>query len=142
MTPLRLDHIGIAVADLGQALTLWRDSLGATLLDTETVAEQGVRVAFLDTGESRTELLEALGEDSPIARFLASGKRGIHHVAYQVDDLDSTLQRLGESEVPLIHEQPIAGSRGTRIAFVHPRGTGGVLIELVEYPPLHTTDKQ
>ena len=130
----RLDHIGIAVTNLEEALELWRDGLGADVGDVETVEEQGVRVAFLKTGEAHTELLEATGEESPIAKFLASGKSGVHHLAYEVEDLAGTLQELKDHGVPLVHDRPVAGSRGTRIAFLHPRGTGGVLIELLQYP--------
>lgn len=130
---LALDHIGIAVPDLESALALWRDQLGATVGETEVVESQGVRVAFLETGESTpTELLEPTRDDSPIAKFLASGRQGVHHLAYRVADLDETLTRLRDAGVALIHETPVPGSRGSRIAFVHPKGTGGVLIELVE----------
>ncbi len=132
MSP-RLDHIGIAVTDLEDALTLWRDGLGASVSEIETVPEQGVRVAFLETGATKTELLEPLDDSSPIARFHASGKKGVHHVAYRVDDIDAILTSLRDSGVPLINESAVTGSRNTRVAFLHPRGTGGVLIELVEY---------
>ena len=130
---LRIDHLGIAVPSLEEALGFWRDQLGARLLDTETLAEQGARVAFLDTGEGHTELIEPTCDDSPIARFLASGRRGLHHIAYRVDDIDAHLEQLRDAGVPLIHEQAVAGSRGTRVAFLHPRGAGGVLVELVEH---------
>ena len=131
---MRLDHIGIAVEDLEQALGFWRDQLGARVIKIETVEEQGARIAFLETGDATTELIEPTREDSPIGRFLAAGRPGIHHVTYRVDDLEQQLERLRHAGVPLINEQPVAGSRGTRIAFIHPRGTGGVLVELVEHP--------
>ena len=131
---LRFDHVGIAVEDLEAALELWRDRLGVTVAEIETVPDQKVRVAFLDTGETHTELMEASADDSPIARFLASGRKGVHHLAYRVSDIEASLRELREHGVPIIHEQPVAGSRGTRVAFLHPRGTGGVLIELIEYP--------
>ncbi|MEM7167396.1 MAG: methylmalonyl-CoA epimerase [Planctomycetota bacterium] len=130
---MELDHIGIAVPQLEAALPLWR-ATGAKIGSVETVASQGVRVQFLDTGHSKTELLEPIDDNSPIARFLASGKRGVHHVAYRVDNLDARLAELRAEGVPLIHDEPVPGSRGTRIAFLHPKGTGGVLLELIEYP--------
>ena len=132
---LVLDHVGIAVEDLDSALEFWRDQLGAICSEVETVAEQGARVAFLETGvSSKTELLEATRADSPIAKFLAAGRKGVHHLAYRVDNLESRLSQLAKDGVPLIHEAPVSGSRGSRVAFLHPRGAGGVLIELVEYP--------
>lgn len=128
-----LDHLGIAVPDLETALASWT-TLGARLDHIEEVPEQHVRVAFLATGAVATELLEPTSEDSPISKFLASGKRGVHHVCYRVRELDQVLARLRDRGVPLIHDRPVAGSRGSRIAFIHPKGTGGVLIELVEVP--------
>ena len=130
----RLNHVAIAVPDLAEACALWRDLFDVKVGETESFPELEARVAILDTGECKTELVEPLGESSSIARFLDSGRKGIHHVAYRVDDIDDMLRRLRESGVPLVHEKAVAGSRGTRIAFVHPRGTGGVLLELVEVP--------
>lgn len=128
-----LDHVGIAVPSIDDALPMWR-AAGAVVGHAETVESQGVRVQFLDTGSGKTELLEPLDEKSPVGRFLASGKRGVHHIAYRVDNLAQRLADLREASVPLIHDEPVAGSRGTRIAFLHPKGTGGVLLELIEYP--------
>ena len=130
---LAVDHVAIAVPSLDEALRFWRDALGAECIGTEEVPSQKVRVAFLATGNAKTELLEPTAPDSPIARFLDQGRRGLHHVAYRVDDIDATLARLRESEVRLIHDADVPGSRGTRVAFVHPGGTGGVLVELVEH---------
>jgi len=129
-----LDHIAIAVPDLAAALLFWRDQLGAIPAGTEEVATEKVRVAFLDTGIP-TELLEPTAPDSPIARFLARGGKGLHHVAYRVEDIDAALARLKGSGVRLIHESAVPGSRGTRVAFIHPAATGGVLVELVEHAP-------
>ncbi|MGE3163759.1 MAG: methylmalonyl-CoA epimerase [Planctomycetota bacterium] len=129
-----LDHLGVAVTNLEDALAVWR-TLGARLDTIEEVAEQQVRVAFLDTGDVATELLEPLSDDSPIAKFLAAGRRGVHHVAYRVNDVERVLADLRGRGLALIHEHSVPGSRGTRIAFIHPRATGGVLVELVEYPP-------
>jgi len=128
-----LDHIAIAVPEIGAALAFWRDSLGARVADTEEVATEKVRVAFLDTGAVPTELLEPTAPDSPIARFLERGGKGLHHVAYRVADIDSALARLRTAGVRLIHESAVPGSRGTRVAFIHPAATGGVLVELVEH---------
>lgn len=133
VTSPRLDHVGIAVTDLEASLALWRDALGANVTEIEVVEEQGVRVAFLDTGAAKTELLEPLDESSPIARFHTAGKKGVHHLAYRVTDIDGMLASLRESGVALINETAVGGSRGTRVAFLHPRSTGGVLIELVEH---------
>ncbi|MCI0651943.1 MAG: methylmalonyl-CoA epimerase [Planctomycetes bacterium] len=135
MSELILDHIAIAVADLDAALEFWRDRLGMPLGPIDIPPGLGARVAFLDTGPTATELVEPHGEDSPVARFLASGKRGVHHIAYRVKDIDAELARLRAAKVPLIHERAVPGSRGTRVAFIHPRSTDGVLVELVEYPP-------
>ncbi|MFQ5653495.1 MAG: methylmalonyl-CoA epimerase [Planctomycetota bacterium] len=125
MSRLRLDHIGIAVRDLDEALRLWRDALGAHVEEVERVEGDGVRVAFLDTGGGKTELLEPTRDDSPVARFLDRGGNGIHHVAYRVKHLDRVLEQLKEAGVALIDESPRPGSRDTRVAFLHPRGTGG-----------------
>ncbi|MCA8961405.1 MAG: methylmalonyl-CoA epimerase [Planctomycetes bacterium] len=131
---MRLDHVGIAVARLDDALAFWTGQLGATLKGIEEVASQKVRVAFLVTGASKTELLEPISEDSPIAKFLASGRSGVHHLAYRVDDIDARLRTLARDGVRLIHERAVPGSRGTKVAFIHPKSADGVLLELVEYP--------
>ena len=130
--PERLDHVGIAVRSLDEALRPYVDGLGLTADSTEEVAEERVRVAFLPVGETRIELLEPTAEDSPIARFIQRRGEGIHHLCFQVADLDAALERLREAGVPLVDESPRGGAGGSRVAFVHPRGTGGVLIELTE----------
>ena len=127
-----IDHVAIAVPSLDEALPFWRDQLGAQVLEFEEVASQKVRVAFIDTGASKTELLEPTSEESPIAKFLAQGRKGLHHVAYRVPDIDRALAQLAERGARLIHERAVPGSRGSRVAFVHPASAGGVLIELVE----------
>lgn len=131
---LELDHLGIAVPDLQEALGFWRDQLGAIVSEIEEVPEQRARVAFLSTGAAKTELIEPTDDDSAIGRFLSGGRKGIHHVAYRVRDIDAHLERLHGCGVELIHREPVSGSRGTRVAFVHPRASNGVLVELVEYP--------
>ena len=132
--PFEIDHVAIAVPSLDEALGFWRDQLGARVLEFEDVPSQKVRVAFIDTGTSKTELLEPTSPESPIAKFLAQGRKGLHHVAYRVPDIDAALARLEAQGARLIHERAVPGSRGTRVAFIHPGAAGGTLIELVERP--------
>jgi methylmalonyl-CoA/ethylmalonyl-CoA epimerase len=128
----RVDHIGVAVDDLDAAIALYRDTLAMELVHREVVEEQGVEAVLLDVGENHVELLAPLGPDTPVGRFLAGKGPGLHHVAYQVGDVAAALARLREQGVRLIDEQPRAGIRNSRVAFVHPRATGGVLTEIVE----------
>jgi methylmalonyl-CoA/ethylmalonyl-CoA epimerase len=128
----RVDHIGVAVEDLGAAIALYGDTLGMELAHREVVPEQGVEAVLLDVGENHVELLAPLGPDTPVGRFLAGKGPGLHHVAYQVGDIDAALARLREQGVRLIDEQPRVGIRNSRVAFVHPKATGGVLTEIVE----------
>jgi methylmalonyl-CoA epimerase len=128
----RIDHVGIAVADLDAAIALHRAAYGIPPAHRETVAEQGVEAVLLDVGENHVELLRPLAEDSPVGRFLARRGPGLHHVAYQVADIDAALARLREAGVRLIDEAPRTGIRGSRVAFLHPAATGSVLTELVE----------
>ena len=130
--PEKINHIGIAVNSLEASIPFYRDTLGMTFEGTEEVAEQKVRVAFLAIGESRIELLEPTAPDSPVARFLEKNGEGIHHLAYQVADLDAALARLKEQGVRLVDEIPRLGAHGTRIAFLHPKASGGVLTELCQ----------
>lgn len=128
----RIDHIGIAVEDIEASLALWRDSLQLDVAHREIVEEQGVEAVLLDVGENHVELLAPLGPDTPVGRFIAKKGTGMHHIAYQVADIDATLATLKAAGLPLIDEQPRVGIRGSRVAFLHPRGTGGVLSEIVE----------
>jgi methylmalonyl-CoA/ethylmalonyl-CoA epimerase len=128
----RLDHIGVAVEDLGAGITLYRDTYGMELVHREVVEEQGVEAVLLDVGENHVELLAPLGPDTPVGRFLAAKGPGLHHVAYQVGDIAAALARLRQQGVRLIDEQPRIGIRNSRVAFVHPKATGGVLTEIVE----------
>jgi methylmalonyl-CoA/ethylmalonyl-CoA epimerase len=128
----RIDHIGVAVAELEPALELYRDSLELELAHREVVEEQGVEAVLLDVGENHVELLAPLSPDTPVGRFLAKNGPGLHHVAYQVDDIDGALDALKQAGLALIDEQPRTGIRGSRVAFVHPRSTAGVLTEIVE----------
>lgn len=127
-----LDHVGIAVADLEEAVGHYRRTLGLEPVHRERVEDQGVEEVLFRIGASYVQLLGALGPGTPVGRFLASRGPGLHHVAYRVQDLPAALERLRTEGVPLIDEAPRPGSRGTRIAFVHPRGMGGVLVELVQ----------
>lgn len=130
----RLDHIAVAVKNLDEALVLWRDLLGMPVIAIETVEEQGVRVAKLDTGNTHIELLEPLGPDTPVGRFLEQKGQGLHHVCLEVEDIDSELERLGNKQIKLIDAKARIGAGGARIAFIHPKATGGVLTELSEWP--------
>ena len=127
-----IDHTGIAVADLEQSLAFYRDVLGLPLVHRETLPEQGVEAALLDVGDSHVELIAPLGPETGVARFLEQRGPGLHHVAYRVDDIEATLASLSAAGVRLIDERPRTGIRGSRVAFVHPAATGGVLTEIVE----------
>jgi methylmalonyl-CoA/ethylmalonyl-CoA epimerase len=128
----RIDHIGVAVAQIEPALALYRDSFQLTLAHREVVEEQGVEAVLLDVGENHVELLAPLGADTPVGKFLARNGPGLHHVAYQVQDIDATLGALKQAGLALIDETPRTGIRGSRVAFMHPRATDGVLTELVQ----------
>ncbi len=128
----KISHIGIAVASIEETTPFYRDVLGMQFEGMEIVAEQKVKVAFFAVGESRIELLEPTGPDSPVAKFLEKNGPGVHHIAYQVDDLQQQLAELKASGVRLIDETPRTGAHNTRIAFMHPKASGGVLTELCE----------
>lgn len=128
----KINHIGVAVRSIDAATPFYRDVLGMVFEGTEVVAEQKVKVAFFSVGESRVELLEPTADDSPVAKFLEKNGEGTHHVAYEVDDLVATLEKLKAAGVRLIDEVPRCGAHGTRIAFLHPKASGGVLTELCQ----------
>ena len=128
---LNLHHVGIAVDDLDAAILVYGDLFAATLEHRETVEDQGVEAASLRVGESRIELLRPLSPDTPVGRFLAKRGPGMHHMAFEVDDLPGELARLKAHDVLLIDEQPRRGMFGLQVAFVHPEATGGVLAEFV-----------
>jgi len=130
---MKIEHIGIATHRIDEALLFWRDALGLQVVETEEVAEQGVRVAMLPIGEPRVELLEPTSESSPIAKFLEKRGAGIHHIAVRVEDIRATLQRLKAQGARLIDDAPRVGAGGCLVAFVHPAAAGGVLLELVEH---------
>ena len=125
-----LDHVGIAVADVDEALAFYRDALGLEVTGVETVASQQVRARFVAAGGAALELLEATAETSPIARFVARRGPGLHHVTLRVDDLAAALARLEAHGARLIDETPRAGAEGALVAFVHPSSAHGVLVEL------------
>jgi methylmalonyl-CoA/ethylmalonyl-CoA epimerase len=133
----RIDHIGVAVDDLGEALTLYGRSLGMPEVHRETVAAQGVEAVLLDVGDSHVELLAPLHADSPVGRFLTRRGPGLHHVAYRVPDIDAALSAARAAGLQLLDEQPRDGIRGSRVAFLHPKSTGGVLTEIVQPPEVH-----
>lgn len=128
----RIDHIGIAVTDLDAALVLYERDYEMTLVHRETVTEQGVEAVLLDVGENHVELLAPLGDDTPVGKFLAKKGPGIHHVAYQTTDIVAELERLAAAGIELIDQTPRIGIRGSSVAFVHPKSTGGVLTEIVQ----------
>ena len=129
---MKIDHIGIATNNIEEMASLYRDALGLSVVETEEVASQKVRVAMLPVGESRIELLEATADDSPISKFLAKRGPGVHHVAFNVSDIRSALADLKLKGARLIDEEPRTGAGGCLVAFIHPSSMGGVLIELVE----------
>jgi methylmalonyl-CoA epimerase len=128
----RIDHIGIAVAELDAAIALHEGTYGMEVVHRETVAEQGVEAVLLDVGENHVELLAPLGPDTPVGKFLAKKGPGLHHVAYQVADIEAVLGALRAAGLRLIDETPRTGIRSSRVAFLHPSATGGVLTEIVE----------
>jgi methylmalonyl-CoA epimerase len=132
---LKVDHVGIAVTSLDDALGFWHEALGLPLAGTEVVASESVRVAFLPAGVSRVELLEATRPDSPIGKFIAKRGQGIHHITFQVEAIQPVLDRLKSQGVPLLDDVPRPGAEGTKVAFLHPRAASGVLVELVERKP-------
>lgn len=128
----KINHIGIAVKSLEETLPFYRDQLGMAFKGSEVVAEQMVKVAMLEIGESKIELLEPTSADSPIAKFLEKGGPGIHHVAYEVADIEAAIARMTAEGARMIDSVPRNGAHGTRIAFVHPKSSNGVLTELCQ----------
>ena len=128
----RIDHIGVAVEDIDAALALYERDYAMTLVHRETVSEQGVEAVLLDVGENHIELLAPTGPDTPVGKFLAKKGPGMHHVAYQVDDIEAVLASLKEAGLRLIDETPRTGIRNSRVAFLHPATAGGLLTEIVQ----------
>jgi methylmalonyl-CoA/ethylmalonyl-CoA epimerase len=131
----KIDHLGIAVPSLDAALPVYRTLFGTDVEHIEEVADQKVRTAFFSVGESHFELLEPIGDDGPIAKYLSKRRGGIHHVCVQVTDIEAVLAEYKKQGIVLIDEEPRAGAHGMRVAFVHPKSTGGVLLELSEPAP-------
>ena len=130
-----IDHVGVAVEDIDSALALYRDALGMPLVHRETITAQGVHAALLDVGDSHVELLQPIGPETAVAKFLARRGPGMHHIAYRVDDVEESLRALAAAGLRLIDERPRPGIRGSRVAFLHPTSTGGVLTEIVQPAP-------
>jgi methylmalonyl-CoA/ethylmalonyl-CoA epimerase len=128
----RIDHIGVAVEDLDVAIELYNRQFGMTEQHREVVEQQGVEAVLLEIGEGHVELLKPLGPDTAVGKFLASRGPGLHHVAYQTSDIDAALDQVKAVGLELIDETPRIGIRGSRVAFLHPKATGGVLTEIVE----------
>jgi methylmalonyl-CoA/ethylmalonyl-CoA epimerase len=129
----KIDHLGIAVANLENSLNIFKNILGMECTGEEVVEEQNVKVAFLPVGESELELLESTSPDGSIAKFIEKKGEGIHHIAFEVDDLEAKLEELEKEGVRLIDKKPRYGAGGARIAFLHPKSTNGILIELCEH---------
>jgi methylmalonyl-CoA/ethylmalonyl-CoA epimerase len=128
----RIDHIGVAVEDIDAAIALYESQFEMAITHRETVESQGVEAVLLEVGDGHVELLRPLGPETPVGKFLARKGRGLHHVAYAVEDIDATLAKAGALGLELIDSAPRAGIGGSRVAFIHPRSTGGVLTEIVE----------
>jgi methylmalonyl-CoA/ethylmalonyl-CoA epimerase len=133
----RVDHIGVAVEDLDAAIALHEQAYGMAVAHREVVEAQGVEAVLLDVGENHVELLRPLNGETPVGRFLSKRGPGLHHVAYQVTDVQATLDTLRDRGLRLIDEAPRTGIRGSRVAFLHPESSGGVLTEIVQPPKGH-----
>jgi methylmalonyl-CoA/ethylmalonyl-CoA epimerase len=132
MKLLKIDHLGIAVNSIEDGKNFWTDALGLKFEGSETVEEQKVTTAFFPVGESEVELLESTAPDGPIAKFLEKKGPGIHHVAFRVENVEAALAELKEKGIRLIDEKPRMGAGGAKIAFLHPKATNGILVELCE----------
>ena len=128
----KIDHIGIAVKSIDEALKFYTDVLGLTCTGTEEVKEQNVKTAFIPAGESEIELLESTSDDGPIARFIEKKGEGVQHIALRVSDIEKSIEELKAKGVVMIDEKPRYGAGGAKIAFIHPKSTKGVLLELCE----------
>ncbi len=132
MKILKIDHVGIAVNSIDDGKSFWSDILGLDFEGTETVSEQKVTTAFFPVGESEVELLQSTAPDGPVAKYIEKRGQGIQHVAFRVEDIDATLAELKEKGVKLIDQQPRIGAGGAKIAFLHPKATNGVLVEICQ----------
>ncbi|MEZ4591348.1 MAG: methylmalonyl-CoA epimerase [Chloroflexota bacterium] len=127
-----MNHVAVVVDDLDEAKRFWVDTLGLTLAGEEHVASQAVDVAFLPVGDSKIELLQPTDAESGVARYLQKRGSGMHHICFEVDDIEAALAKLKTAEIQLINEQPVVGSDGRKFAFIHPKAANGVLVELYE----------
>ena len=141
MKILKIDHLGVAVNSISEGKNFWTDILGLEFEGTETVEEQKVTTAFFPVGESEVELLESTSPDGPIAKYLEKKGAGLQHIALRVENLESALQELKDKDVKLIDEKPRHGAGGAKIAFLHPKATGGILVELCERSGFKTPSK-
>jgi methylmalonyl-CoA epimerase len=132
--PTDIDHVGIAVRDLEAAVDHYRRTLGVEPVHREIIERDGVEEALFKIGNSYVQLLAPTGPDTPVGKFLEKNGEGVHHVGYRVDDVAATVEHLMAEGVPMVDEVPRPGSRGTTVAFAHPKGFGGVLVELVQEP--------
>ncbi|MEW6259092.1 MAG: methylmalonyl-CoA epimerase [Thermodesulfobacteriota bacterium] len=132
MKILKIDHLGIAVSSIDSRKNFWTDVLGLEFAGTETVAEQKVTTAFLPVGESEVELLESTSPDGPVAKYIEKRGEGMQHIAFRVENIEEALQELKDKGIQLIDQTPRMGAGGAKIAFLHPKATGGILVELCE----------
>jgi len=130
---MKIDHIGIAVKSIAEAAKVYENTIGLKVSGYDQVDDQGVRVAMLNIGESRIELLEPTGAESPIEKFMGKRGEGIHHIAVTVEDIEKTLEQLKAAGIRLVDQTPRPGAHNTRVAFIHPSSTHGVLLELVQH---------
>ena len=131
---IRLNHVAVLVPDLDQALTFWQDQLGLSLDHVETISSMAVKIAFLPLGESEIELVQPTTEDSGLAKYLSKRGPGLHHICIETDDINAKLAELNEKGVRLIDQEPVLMDDGRQLAFIHPKSTGGVLVELYQLP--------
>ena len=131
---IRLNHVAVLVPDLDEALTFWQDQLGLSLDHVETISGMAVKIAFLPLGESEIELVQPTTEDSGLAKYLSKRGPGLHHICIETDDISAKLTELTEKGVRLIDQEPVLMDDGRQLAFVHPKSTGGVLLELYQLP--------
>ena len=134
MKILGIEHLGIAVDSIDKAAPFWKHILKISHRSTEDVIDQGVVTDIYDTGQGKVELLEAMGDNSPIAKFLDKRGPGIHHVCFEVEDINSVIKELKENNINVLSDGPTIGAEGYKVVFIHPKSTGGVLVELAEKP--------
>ena len=134
MKILGIEHIGLAVNNLDKDAPFWKHVLKISHKGTEVVEDQGVTTDIYDTGRGKVELLEALGENTAVGKFLKNHGPGMHHVCFEVDDINNAINELKESNIQVLSDNPTTGAEGYKVVFIHPKGTGGVLVELAEKP--------